>query len=200
MKDQTLEEMLAELDDLKENASKSAHSIRRPLRRSTKMGLALLAIVVIAGTVAAFVLFTHQLSFTPPALAVSNGCAGATTLTGTLGGSGQLIIFSCALSTGATGPLSVGTTSGLSVTASGWTVPTGISDLWVYDLSGSAPSTTCNTGTTTAVMIGSGAATTIPIASTPTAGAMTAGHGYAYCADYSTLPGAFTISVTWSQA
>lgn len=181
MKDEnkTLEQLLSELDGL-ENASR----IRRPMKRGAKIGIALLAIVIAAGVVAAVGLFIHTFPAVPAA-ALGTSCTILSSSVVLAPSGPSFIVFSCQAATPAI-TVNVASSPIPTFSLSG----TGYTDLLIFRTSGAAPSTSCSSDSITKTLTSSVAV------------GFVAGDvgGWNYCADYITSgSGLGTFTVSWSQ-
>lgn len=178
-----IEEKLSELDNLK-----NERRIRRPMKRGAKIGMAVLAIAITAGVVAAVILFSHSLTFASTAK-LTTSCSS---LTGAAGSS--TVLFTCSgapaisVASGATGPVSY----------SAFTPVPPVADIFLVDAAltlGTSCSATTGVGNEPIPLPSGGASVTIGTA----AGNLRPTHGYNYCMDFTALPASFTVSTTWSQ-
>ncbi len=161
----------------------------RGLSVATKVFIVAAVLIVLAsGALAAMVLFTQTPSYTSTA-ALRSACVAPTGVA-----AGSLITFTC---TGVA-PISVVSTATGFVSYSAYTVPAAVPDVYLVDTAvttGASCAAWTSPGATNVNLAFAGGQITIGSG----AGKIAPGHSYNYCADYSSAPGNFTFTITWTQ-
>jgi hypothetical protein len=182
--DRDIADMLRELESLKE-----ASGIRRPIKRSARIGLALLAIAIASGLVAAAILFMQTNPGPTTKGAVLTGlCATTAPLpsSGIPAASAGFVTWACDAST----PAFTVNAGGGTVTPS-FGLGTGFTTLFIYKV-GAVAGTSCSVFTMSPKQLTSGA---LVVFLAGDAGS------WDYCSDYTSAPsGSFgSTMITWNQ-
>jgi len=189
--DTAFSELLRELDGIQGESRGRRPIVREPLKRGIKIAVAVVAVAVSMGVVAAVVLFSHTFNYTAPTAKLSTTCP---TLTTTVAGS--TLVFACS----ANPALSVASTATGTVTYSAFSPapPVSILDIYLIDtvatLGATCGTTSSNANEPVALAVGGGSITVSQSAGNPRPG-----HNYDYCMDFAVLPPSFSTGVSWSQ-